>query len=273
MEPMQPLEPIVPSLPPAPPRSTPIQQPGGFPGWGTAPLPPPGSPPPYGVAPHGMPFAPISRSYGLATAALVCGLLGLVMFWFFGIVPLLGLIFGLISAKAIKRSSGTLTGLGKARAGWITGLIGVAGAGVFMWAASTGRLDTAVDTDSNPNTSPYIEADVGDCVRSFPDGELVYELEFLSCDLPHGVEVYLEGELNPDGRREYPGDDAVLIEVEQACGDGFEAYVGRSYESSVFEVYYLYPRALGWKAERGAYFCFVGEVGRTTTGSAFQSDR
>lgn len=277
MEPMQPPEPYPPKLPPPPslpPRSTPIQ-PGGFPGWSAAPPAPPGPPgwtgpqPPYAMA-----LPPASRTYGLATAALVCGLLGLVLFWLFGILPLLGLIFGLISARAIKSSGGTLTGLGKARAGWITGLIGLAAAGAFFWAGATGRLDDDDGgADGDPKTSPYVDAKVGDCVAEIPEAEVVYELEFVSCDIAHSAEVYLAGKLNPSGTRDYPGDTTVLAEVEAACDEGFEPYIGRTYEQSVFEVYYLYPRSFGWMPERGIYFCFVGEPGKTTTGSAFQSDR
>lgn len=277
MEPMQPPEPYQPRMPPPPtlpPRSTPIQ-PGGFPGWSPAPPPPPGPPGWTGPQPqYGIPLQPASRTYGLATAALVCGLLGLVLFWLLGILPLLGVIFGLIAARTIKRSGGTLDGLGKARAGWITGLIGVAAAGAFFWAGATGRLDDdASDRDSKPGTAPYSEADVGDCVAEIPAGDIVYELEFVSCDDAHSAEVYLAGELNPDGNRAFPGDTALLAEVETACDEAFEPYIGRTYEESVFEVYYLYPRLLSWQPERGIYFCFVGEVGKTTIGSAFQSDR
>jgi len=214
---------------------------------------------------------PAARSYGLATAALVCGLVGLLTFWILGIVPLLGLIFGLISARAIKRSNGTLVGLGKARAGWITGLIGVVGGAAFIWAGATGRLEN--DDEDASDKSSYLYADVGDCITDFPDIEIVFELDFVSCDEQHGAEMYNTGELNPDGNRDYPGDETLLLEVQTACEAGFEPYVGRAYEQSVFEVYYLYPRAFGWKADRGGYFCFLGEVGKTTSGTAFRSDR
>ncbi len=219
---------------------------------------------------------PAARTYGLATAALVCGLVGLFTFWLFGIVPLLGAIFGLISARAVKRSNGTLIGLGKARAGWITGLIGVAAASVFMWASVTGRLDTDSDTSNNDifvvDDRSVEFADVGDCMAEFPEAEVVYELEFVSCDVAHGVEVYVVGDLNPNGTRDYPGDDVSAQEVKAACTAGFQPYVGRTYEESVYEVYYLYPRALRWNPD-GGYVCFLGEVGKTIVGSAFQSDR
>ena len=128
MEPMQPPEPMKPSepvLPTLPPRSTPMH-PDGFAGWGAGPVPPPGTSG-WGVPqpPYGGPLPPTQRLHGLATAALVCGLIGLVMFWFFGIVPFLALIFGLVSTRTINSSGGTPRGLGQARAGWILGLIGV----------------------------------------------------------------------------------------------------------------------------------------------------
>lgn len=266
MEPIQPPDPQMPRLPPP----SPPPPPGAPPFWT-------GAPAPYGGQPP-----PTAQTYGLATAALVCGLAGLVTFWIFGIVPLLGVVFGLISAKAIKNSDGRFVGLGKARAGWIFGLIGLAGGAVMLWAGVTGRLDDEtskssttelVDTDSNPRTSTFANAKVGDCISEFPAAEVVYELEFVPCSTAHGAEVYLIGELNPDGTRDYPGNATLIDEVSVACEAGFEPYVGRSYAESVFEVYYLYPRALGWRTDGGTYLCFVGEVGKDTVGSAYQSDR
>ena len=284
MDPKNPMPPPEPVLPTLPPRSTPIQ-PSGFPEWGAGQVPPPPPPGARGAPgwasspmPYGMPLNPVSRSHGLATAALVCGLVGLVTFWFVGVMPLLGLVFGLISARAIKQSNGRLSGLGKARAGWITGFIGVAGALLFFGAIGAGWIDldtnkTTEDLDNNPATRPYTEAEVGDCVGSIPEEDVVYELEFVACSIPHRAEVYLTGKLNPGRSRDYPGDEELLDEVDGVCTDAFEAYVGRTYEQSVFEIFYLYPRRFSWNPEEGVYFCFLGEVGRTSVGSAFQSDR
>ena len=275
MQPPGPMQPSEPSEPTLPPRSTPMP-PDGPPGAGAGSvrLPGPagwgGPQAPYGglQTPYGRPMAPVARRHGLATAALVLGLVGLVMFWFFGIVPLLALIFGLISTKAINRSGGTLSGLGQARAGVILGLIGVAGAGVFLWAVATDRINTDDDSAS------FLEADVGDCLGEVPEAAVVFELHFVSCDVAHAAEVYAVGDLNPDHSREYPGDTAILTEVETACFAEFEPYVGITYELSVFEVYYLYPRQLGWKSVGGGgYYCMLVEVGTTNVGSAFHSDR
>ena len=270
MEPMQPPEPMKPpdpGLPTLPPRSTPLQPAPGFPGWGAVPVSPPAAPGWGGAQPpYGGPLPPTQRLHGLATAALVCGLIGLVMFWFFGIVPLLALIFGLVSTRTINSSGGRLRGLGQARAGWILGLIGVVGAAVFLWAVATDRI--------GDNSSPYQEAKVGDCVGELPAEDVVYELDFVSCDVAHSGEVYLIGDLNPNRTREYPGETTIFSEVEAACFGAFESYVGLPYEQSVFEVYYLYPRALSWKIEGGGgYYCFLVEVGAKNIGSAFHSDR
>lgn len=258
---MQPPEPFNPSLPP---RSTPIGQPESAPGWGAVPPPPPGPP----VPPYAGMLPPAQRMHGLATAAMVCGIVGLVTFWFFGIVPLLALIFGLVSGSAIKKSGGALTGSGRAKAGVILGLIGVVGSAVFLWAVATDRIGT--DTDDSRN---YLSADVGDCIDTIPQAAVIRTLDFVACTASHEAEVYASGELNSDRDRSFPGETTVLTEVEQACYDAFEPYIGRSYETSVFEVYYLYPQALSWNGDRGAYVCMVFEEGKRSTSSARQSNR
>ena len=72
---------------------------------------------PYGPPQTGMP-----KSSGLATAALICGLVGIIP-CFFLIPSIIGLILGIIALVKINRSSGTLTGKGKAQAGIIIGLL------------------------------------------------------------------------------------------------------------------------------------------------------
>ena len=147
-------------------------------------------------------------------------------------------------------------------------MIGVAGAAVFLWAVATNRIDTGDDS------APFAEADVGDCLGEVPEAAVVFELDFVSCDVAHAAEVYAVGDLNPDRSREYPGDAAILLEVETACFAAFEPYVGITYEQSVFEVFYLYPRQLGWKSVGGGgYYCMLVEVGETSIGTAFHSDR
>lgn len=239
----------------------------------TLPLPPAYSAaPPFG-APQGVvggyasgtsmtgytPMLPPKRS-GLAVAAMVCGICSVLLF-VTGIVPLLALIFGLISASSIKRSNGALRGLGMARSGWILGGLGVVGFAVFVWAAATGRLD-------NDDSKRIDELAVADCLINLPgEGATVAQVTIVDCAKPHEAEVYFIGELDPTRTRSFPGDASVSLEVGNECLDRFEAFVGLAYNDSVLEAYYLQPNELGWKVSRGGYTCFVYEPGKSVIGS------
>jgi hypothetical protein len=65
------------------------------------------------------------RTNGLAVAALVLGIIGVVIAPF-GIPQILALIFGLVALGQIRRSSGTLGGRGLAIAGVSLGAVGIA---------------------------------------------------------------------------------------------------------------------------------------------------
>src|SRR5262249_39202839 len=71
-------------------------------------------PAPTPMAAPGVP----ARTSGLAIASLVLGCLGLC-----GITSILGLIFGLVAQRQIKRSNGQLTGSGLALAGIIVSVV------------------------------------------------------------------------------------------------------------------------------------------------------
>jgi hypothetical protein len=102
---------------------------------------------PYGYQPYGQ--AP--QNDGLGIAAMVIGIVSLVLMCGYGI-GLLGspaaLIMGRISMKRIDRSQGTLGGRGYAQAGFILGIIGtillvlvIAAVVVLIIAAANGAFD------------------------------------------------------------------------------------------------------------------------------------
>lgn len=72
------------------------------------------------------PYAPQSRTNGMAVASLVCACTGIIPF-FFGITCILGIVFGFVARGQIKNSSGAQQGSGLALAGIIVGfsLIGL----------------------------------------------------------------------------------------------------------------------------------------------------
>ena len=198
------------------------------------------------------------RTHGLATAALVCGLVGLVLFIALAVLPILALVFGLVSRSAIARSNGSLAGAGRARAGWILGLVGIALFGVFVWAAVTDRIG-----GDDGDTSVF-ELNEGTCVEALPsEGDLVLSLPVVDCAEPHEAEVYLVDELNPDRSRDFPGETAAAMETEQACLDEFEAFVGLTYDDSLLDVFYLAPDRRAWNVSRGEVTCMVFEPGNS----------
>ncbi len=112
-----PPSPYQPPAPPPPPQYGAYPpQPYGAPGYQ------PGYPPGYPPA-----YAPAPQNEGLAIAAMVIGIVSLVLACGYGI-GLLGspaaLVMGRISMKRIDRSGGQLGGRGMAKAGFVLGIIG-----------------------------------------------------------------------------------------------------------------------------------------------------
>jgi hypothetical protein len=116
--------------------SAPTVPPPGAPGWGSAPTVPPPGAPGWGSAPTVPPpgYAPGDVN-GMATAALVLGIVGLCLFWipFLGpLLAILGVIFGLVGISKAKEHPGAPL-IGRAKAGLVTGIIGtVVGIGFFV---------------------------------------------------------------------------------------------------------------------------------------------
>ncbi|MDP2291167.1 MAG: DUF4190 domain-containing protein [Actinomycetota bacterium] len=244
------MEPFFP--PPPPSDHPPTAQPFGVPSYRAEPF---------------VPYTPPARTYGLAIAALVCGIAGVFLFVLFAVLPMLALVFGLVSAAAIKRSGGRLRGLGMARAGWILGTLGIVGFGVFAWAVATERIETDID----PATTSI---DVGDCVESLPPEGIVVvdDLDTVDCAVPHEAQVIAMGNLNP-GSEPFPGDNEVAVLVEERCLEAFAEFVGMEYSQSVLEVFYVQPNELGWKIVDGEYTCMVYEPGKSVTGTLAGANR
>lgn len=214
-------------------------------------MPPPPPPSPYA------PYAPVggggaTPTPGLATAALVCGIVGLFLF-FLLVVSVVGVVLGLVAASRAKQAPNAKGGLGRARAGWITGAVGIAGfvAMVIGIAVSGGFEDTEVAVN---------RLEVGDCV-DVPDtarpSEVVETLPRRDCDEPHDAEVFLVDEVAIDSE-EYPGLETVTAAIERACGPAFERFVGVAYDDSALDIYYLYPIEELWEeqGDRG-FVCMI----------------
>jgi len=189
----------------------------------------------------------------MAIAALVCGIVGLLVF-FLLVVSVVALVLGLVAASKAKRSGlGPAAGLGMARAGWILGAVGVAGFAVFVTLAATGVID-----DDEIDVS---QLDPGDCVDlTAGDVEEIRNLPRRACDDAHDGEVYLVDDVDFEGD-EYPGLAALREQIEERCfGDAFADYVGLPYAESELGLYYLYPIEDGWRLGDREFVCIAVET-------------
>lgn len=120
--------------PPAqpPPFPYPAQSPGAYPAQapGAYPPPPYGAPQPYSA---GYAYAAPQQGNGLAVAALVLGILSLILSWLLVvdfILAVLAIIFGAVGISTANKRNGA--GKGMAIAGLVLGLITIA-LGIIFW--------------------------------------------------------------------------------------------------------------------------------------------
>jgi hypothetical protein len=85
-------------------------------------LPPAPPPPPPGFEQY--PASGLPRTHGKATAALVCGIVGLFLCPI--ILSIVAIVLGTSAQKEIRASGGALTGEGLAKAGFVLGIVGLA---------------------------------------------------------------------------------------------------------------------------------------------------
>lgn len=227
----------------------------------------PAAPPLYGGAAPQYPFggttmgATPSRS-GKAIAALVLGIVGVVL-CFGVIVSLLAVIFGLLAAKEIKRSGGSITGLGKARAGWILGAIGLV-AGSIFWVVVAREI---------AGTTAVEDLEAGDCVELPDDDEAdIGRLKTTDCTEPHDAEVFSVGDLG-DGDDPYPSLREIEGMIAEVCIPDFEDYVGVPLVQSEYQVYPIRPSEETWEDYQGFVCLVVDPDGAELTESVEGSGR
>lgn len=85
---------------------------------------------------------------------------------------------------------------------------------------------------------------VGDCLAEEAIGD-VQSVPVVPCEEAHDSELYHTFDLPGT---DYPGDESVIESAQQGCLDTFETFVGASYETSIYDISYLYPIEESWNA-------------------------
>lgn len=212
---------------------------------------------------------------GMALTSFILGLVGIVLCVFF-VPSLLAVIFGFVGLSAIRREAPRLTGRNLAIWGIVLGFVGMIVFGVFLAIGLSEELDD--DSGSSlflgDGEVVFSDLEVGECIM-LPDdlGGTIRGIEVADCVGPHDGEVFATGDLDPDDSRSFPGLDAAALEVEQACFDAFEPYVGTEYGDSDLDVVYFFPREMSWRFDSGYVCVAVDPAGASLVGSVEGSGR
>ena len=224
------------------------------------------------------------------------------LYWFTGILGIIGLILGFIGRGRVKRGEATN---GKvALWGIITSavvvvlLIGDLVILITDWSAeltvgpvvlgagnpaAENTVSPAVETSAPgqaEETPPpgagevaFFDLEVGDCLADLmaTHGEGFFSVETVPCSEPHSEEIYAAVTL-PEG--DFPGDEAVAAQADKACNAEFESFVGLPYEESVLYYNYLYPNdEETWNGVFREVVCSVYDPAGDTTGTLADANR
>jgi hypothetical protein len=129
-------------------------------------------------------------------------------------------------------------------AGWLVVavlVIGGALVGLYFNAgrSSSGDINKAGDLNAT-------DLRVGDCFDlKDPSVDTIEAVRAVPCTTEHTYELFFRGTMSEG---DYPTDDAFDSWMAANCVPAFESYVGRSYDQSNLEVYYMVPTDGGWRS-------------------------
>jgi len=217
----------------------------------------------YGYG-YGYPGTTQVKTNGLAIAAMVCGLGGLVV----GVSAPVGVGLGIAALVQIKRrgESGTAQAIvGIVVGGLITLFVG----GLIAIGIAVGLSDDDYQGSSEPSRVTYVDSlAVGEC---FDDGSGHDEVHRRDCSKQHDAELVSNVTL-PAGP--YPGDRRVEDQARAQCDIEFSKYVGNTVERSELQSSYWYPDEDYWSSGDRLVVCAAyGPDDEPLTGSIKGSKR
>jgi len=210
--------------------------------------------PPQGSLP---PPPPLRGTNGFATASLVFGLIGGVLF---------SVIFGIIALVQIRKQPQDGKGLA---------VVGLVASGVWtlvLASVVTWAVVTAADRDSSGEITDagrvsVHELFVGDCINGVNGTEqdtTVYDLPVVPCNEPHEGEVYSIHEL-PESS--WPGQRAVEDEADRYCSERFETYASDWANADSLHMTFVYPVLRSWQQGDRRVMCIAYHPTTKLTGS------
>lgn len=184
---------------------------------------------------------------GMATAALVCGIVGLLLFFVLALC-VVAIVLGAIALSRAKEAPGPGDGRGRAVVGLVLGIIGAAlFTGVIVVGGALGWYDE--DAVSS------FDLEVGQCVELDVDATEVADVPLVECDAAHQGEVFLVEAIEA---ATFPGDESIGRRAQDACtGDAFTTFVGTTYRRSALDWYAVVPIEESWRLGNRDIVCLV----------------
>ncbi len=142
-------------------------------------------------------------------------------------------------------------------------LVLVVGGGIVSWYFSADRADTGEITGAGDLQATDLR--VGDCFDlKEPEATEIGDVTATPCTQEHEYELFYEASL-PEG--DYPAETVFEQYVKDNCLTTFTAYVGKAFEQSELDIYWLYPTDDAWRDGDRSVQCAVyhPRVARLTT--------
>lgn len=123
---------------------------------------------------------------------------------------------------------------------------------------SQAAASPAVSPEPAARSVTFSELELGTCLtdahRTEGEGAAIDRLEAIDCAAAHFEEVIHLGAFDD---ADYPGREALVDRLDDACVEAFPGYVGVPYASSALLLDYLLPTQTSWIAGDRGYACLV----------------
>jgi hypothetical protein len=97
--------------------------------------------------------------------------------------------------------------------------------------------------------------EVGDCFNDDPAAsETVSDVATVDCAEPHDNEIYFQFSMTESS---FPGREATIESAGNRCLGEFDAFVGKSYETSDLEIFPITPTAESWEQGDRVVYCAI----------------
>jgi hypothetical protein len=137
--------------------------------------------------------------------------------------------------------------------GGLLATIVIVGGAVSGWYFAAGRSDTGEIAKSGDLMATELR--VGDCFDlKEPEADEIGDVTARPCTEEHEYELYFTGSL-PEGA--YPAEAVFEEFVAANCDSAFTAYVGKAYQDSDLDVYWMFPTDEGWRDGDRSIQCAV----------------